>query len=65
MKFLKNEKVQSFLYILMGTALVAFSYSFFLSPNGLVIGGVSGIGVIFYEKQWLNDSLIMLSLIHI
>ena len=60
MKFLKNEKVQSFLYILMGTALVAFSYSFFLSPNGLVIGGVSGIGVIFYEKQWLNDSLIML-----
>ena len=60
MKFLKNEKVQSFLYILMGTALVAFSYSFFLSPNGLVIGGVSGIGVIFYEKQWFNDSLIML-----
>lgn len=60
MKFLKNEKVQSFLYILMGTALVAFSYSFFLSPNGLVIGGVSGIGVIFYEKQWLNDSLVML-----
>lgn len=60
MKFLKNEKVQSFLYILLGTALVAFSYSFFLSPNGLVIGGVSGIGVIFYEKQWLNDSLIML-----
>lgn len=60
MKFLKNEKVQSFLYILLGTALVAFSYSFFLSPNGLVIGGVSGIGVIFYEKQWLNDSLVML-----
>ena len=59
MKFFKNEKVQSFLYILIGVALVAFSYSFFLSPNGLVIGGVSGIGVIFYEKQWLNDSLIM------
>jgi len=60
MKFIKNEKVRNFLYILMGTALVAFSYSFFLSPNGLVIGGVSGIGVIFHEKQWLNDSLIML-----
>ncbi|MBQ4061211.1 MAG: YitT family protein [Bacilli bacterium] len=60
MNILKKEKIKNFLYILAGTALVAFSYSFFLSPNKLVIGGVSGIGVIFHAKEWFNDSLIML-----
>lgn len=64
MKLLKNEKVRNFLYIIGGVALVAFSYSFFLKPKELVIGGVSGIGVIFAHfaedlPNWLNDSVVM------
>ncbi|HHZ18108.1 MAG TPA: YitT family protein [Acholeplasmataceae bacterium] len=40
------KKVREWLSITLGVALIAFSFSFFIEPNNLVIGGVSGVGVI-------------------
>ena len=47
-------------YILMtiGVMLVALSFSFFLDPYNLVIGGVGGIAIIF--KQYMDTSLMIL-----
>ena len=58
-----KEKIKSFLHVCIGVFIAAFAYSFFLKPNDLVIGGVSGIGVMVQDasKPWL-DSLIMYSI---
>lgn len=50
-KYFTKEKMKSFLYIALGVMIAAFSYSFFLKPNEIVIGGVSGIGVIVSGKN--------------
>ncbi|HHZ11744.1 MAG TPA: YitT family protein [Acholeplasmataceae bacterium] len=41
-----KKKLKEWLNIVLGVALAAFSFSFFLNPNNLVIGGVSGVGII-------------------
>lgn len=41
-----KKKLKECLNIVLGVALAAFSFSFFLNPNNLVIGGVSGVGII-------------------
>ena len=35
-----------YLHIVFGAILIAFSINWFLAPNGLVTGGISGIGII-------------------
>lgn len=45
----KRNKLIEWLYITMGVMLAAFSFSFFIEPKNLVIGGVSGLGVILGE----------------
>lgn len=49
-KYFTKERLKAYLYITLGVMAVAFSYSFFLKPNEIVIGGVSGIGVIVSGK---------------
>jgi len=45
-----RKKIKEWIYITLGVALIAFSFSFFIEPNKLVIGGVSGVGVIINAK---------------
>lgn len=45
-KIFSKKKVIEFLYLTSGVAIASFAFSFFLNPNNIVIGGVSGIGVI-------------------
>lgn len=40
------ERFIEFLKITIGVAIVALAFSFFLNPKDLVIGGVSGIGIL-------------------
>lgn len=54
-----RKKIKELLYVTLGVCLAALSYVLFLAPNELVIGGVSGIGVIL-NRYNLNDSLAML-----
>ena len=35
-----------YLQILLGTILIALSINWFFAPNGLVTGGIAGIGII-------------------
>jgi len=57
----KNKKmnikkvIKEYLFICYGVILVALSFSFFLNPYNLVIGGVSGIAIIL--KPYLNVAL--------
>lgn len=41
-----KKKIYEWLNITLGVAIAAFAFSFFLNPNNIVIGGVSGIGII-------------------
>ena len=43
---MKKGLVKDYFYIVLGTVLMAVSYSFFMTPNGFVVGGVGGIGII-------------------
>ena len=46
-KFLKSHKFKDFLYINIGIIALSFSFTFFLSPNGLVTGGIGGMAINF------------------
>jgi uncharacterized membrane-anchored protein YitT (DUF2179 family) len=41
-----KKKIKEWLNIVGGVALASFAFSFFLSPKNIVIGGVSGVGII-------------------
>ena len=47
-------------YFVSGLLLFSISFTFFLSPNNLVFGGVSGIAIIFKELFNFNTSLFIL-----
>lgn len=41
-----KKKLKEWVNIILGVALASFSFSFFLNPNDIVIGGVSGVGIL-------------------
>jgi len=45
-KVLSKKHILDWSFITIGVAIASFAFSFFLNPNNIVIGGVSGIGVI-------------------
>jgi uncharacterized membrane-anchored protein YitT (DUF2179 family) len=55
-----KNKVLEWIYITIGVALSAFSFSFFLDPKNLVIGGVSGVGVIIRQMFGADPALVIL-----
>lgn len=59
MKKIFNKKFfKEYAFITLGVFLVALSFSFFLDPYDLVIGGVSGIAIIL--EQYMDTSLVIL-----
>lgn len=46
---LTKKRIIEFIYLTCGVAIASFSFSFFLSPNSIVVGGVSGISIIMKE----------------
>ena len=55
-----KDKIKTFSILTLGVMLAAFAFSFFLGPNKLVIGGVSGVGVIIQDLWGFEPSLAML-----
>lgn len=41
-----KDKIKDILFITLGVALGSFTFSFFLNPNNINIGGTSGVGII-------------------
>ncbi len=59
--YLNNKKsFKEVIYITIGVAIASFAFSFFLNPNNLVIGGVSGIGIIVKKLLQMDPALIIL-----
>lgn len=60
--YFTKENIKSFLHVCLGVLIVAFAYTFFLKPNDLVIGGVSGIGVMVKseELEWLDSAVMFM-----
>ncbi len=56
------KKIQEWTYITLGVALAAFSFSFFLNVNNIVIGGGSGLGVIFKDLFGIDPAWTVLIL---
>ena len=59
-KILTRKRLFDLFIMTFGVMLVALSYSFFLQPNNIVIGGVSGVGVIYQNLSEIDPALLML-----
>nr|WP_307991519.1 YitT family protein [uncultured Niameybacter sp.] len=49
----QSRLVQEYALIILGTILVSFGVNWFLAPNGIVTGGISGIGIILQRVSGL------------
>lgn len=60
------QKIKDYLWMTYGIAIASFSFSFFLNTKDVVVGGVSGIGIvlknIFYDnfQMTIDPSIIIL-----
>lgn len=59
---MKKQKLIEWLYMTVGIIITALSFSFFLEPFNLVIGGVSGLAIILKDVIGINPSIIILVL---
>ena len=50
-----RSSISRFIYFILGMLLFSFSFNYFLLPNDLVFGGVSGLSIIF--KNILDPSI--------
>jgi len=57
---LKNTHIKKYINIIFGVFLVAFGFTIFLVPHNLVIGGVSGLGIVLGSFWEFNLALILL-----
>ena len=56
-KYFTKEHLKDWSLVTLGNLLVAFSFSFFLDPNNLVIGGTTGLATIFREIFNIDPSI--------
>ena len=56
---LQKDLYKRLVIILIGTYLLALNYNLFLLPNHLVIGGTSGLAIIFEELFGWNPNLFL------
>lgn len=54
-----KKKIKEWLNLTLGVAISSFAFSFFLNPYNIVIGGVSGLGVIFKGLFGYEPALII------
>ena len=65
----KKHIVKDYFYIFLGSLLMSVSYSFFMVPNGFVVGGVGGLGIVLSKLTaasigtWITGLNILLLLI--
>lgn len=53
----KKNRLEKYLFLIIGCFLLAFVFNVFYSPNNLVTGGVSGISIIIYNVFGLSTSI--------
>jgi len=61
MKYIKEQnKTIRFINACLGLLVMAVSYNLFFLPNGIVYGGMSGLGIIFNNLWGTNPSIVVL-----
>lgn len=61
MKYIKEQnKTVRFINACLGLLIMAVSYNLFFLPNGIVYGGMSGLGIIFNNLWGTNPSIVVL-----
>ena len=58
--FLRKYKIINVLELLLGLTLFSVAFNFFLLPNDLVFGGVSGLSIIFNHLFGIDPSIFVL-----
>ena len=59
-KVVKKETILKTIYFFSGLFIFSFAFTFFLLPNNLVFGGVSGLSILFKELFGFDTSLFVL-----
>jgi uncharacterized membrane-anchored protein YitT (DUF2179 family) len=57
---IKRNKILEWIYVTIGVMISSFSFSFFIEPKGLVIGGVSGLGIILQSLFHYDPAITIL-----
>ncbi len=61
-KIIKKSLIKRYFNFIVGCLLLALSYNLFFSPNEIVAGGVSGVGIIMNGLFGWNEALVILIL---
>ncbi|MGM9929081.1 MAG: YitT family protein [Bacillus sp. (in: firmicutes)] len=56
------NRAMEYLYVLMGSAIIAITFNVFLLPNNIASGGVSGISTIMHAQFGLEPAFVQWSL---
>lgn len=56
-KLLEKDRVKRYLFLIIGTFLLALTFNVFYAPNNLVTGGVSGISIVVNNVFGISKSL--------
>lgn len=60
-KIYSRNRLMRYAMLLLGTLIMAISFNLFISPNNIVVGGVSGISIIVSNYFPINQSLFILA----
>ena len=56
-KLLEKDKLKRYLFLIIGTFLLAVTFNVFYAPNNLVTGGISGISIVINRVFGINKTL--------
>ena len=56
-KLLEKDKLKRYLFLIIGTFLLAVTFNVFYAPNNLVTGGISGISIVINKVFGMNKTL--------
>ena len=56
-KVLDKNKIPRLILMILGTFLLGLNYNLFLKPNNLIVGGTSGLAIIFNDIFGWNDQI--------
>ncbi len=56
-KIFTKKNIKRFAYLFLGLITFSCGFSFFLSPNNIVFGGVSGLSIVFKEVCGIDSSM--------
>ena len=60
-KILEKDRVKRYIFLVIGTFLLALAFNVFFAPNNLVTGGMSGLAIVFDNAIGINKTIFIVT----